>query len=142
MSNSPTLRTAAVMTAVLCLQSTAVAQNDDAKIAFFESKIRPVLIKECYSCHSAEAVKTKKLRGGLQLDTREGIRKGGDAGPAVVPGDPKKSFLFAKIEGAQDDFTDTCTVPGCGETMPPGTKLGGEQRATIRTWIEQGAKND
>lgn len=60
----------------------------------------------------------------------------------VVPGEPKKSFLFAKIEGAQDDFTDTCTVPGCGETMPPGTKLGGEQRATIRTWIEQGAKND
>lgn len=60
----------------------------------------------------------------------------------VVPGDPKKSFLFAKIEGAQDDFTDMCTVPGCGETMPPGTKLGGEQRATIRSWIEQGAKND
>lgn len=60
----------------------------------------------------------------------------------IVAGDPKKSFFFAKVEGAQDDFSDSCLVPGCGETMPPGTKLGGEQRTTIRTWIEQGAKNN
>jgi hypothetical protein len=60
----------------------------------------------------------------------------------IVAGDPKKSFFFAKIEGAQDEFSDACLVPGCGETMPPGTKLGGDQRSTIRAWIEQGAKNN
>src|SRR5262245_20530243 len=56
--------------------------------AFFEAKIRPVLVEHCYECHSAKA---KKLRGGLRLDTRDGMRKGGDTGPAVVPGRPEKS---------------------------------------------------
>jgi hypothetical protein len=60
----------------------------------------------------------------------------------VVPGDATKSFFFAKIEGTQADFADNCLVPGCGETMPPGSKLGTRERATIRAWIDQGAKND
>src|SRR5436309_5507794 len=53
-------------------------------VAFFEKKIRPVLVTECYGCHSSE--KVKKVRGGLALDTREGTRKGGDSGPVIVPG--------------------------------------------------------
>ena len=111
------------------LQSPVIAQPADAKgLALFESKIRPVLTKECYSCHSAEAVKTKKLRGGLQLDTREGIRKGGDAGPAVVPGDVKKSLLMAAIRHE-----------GKVENMPPKGKLSDEVIADFVRWIELGA---
>jgi hypothetical protein len=53
-------------------------QLDPRGLEFFEYKIRPVLIEHCYKCHSAEAAKEKKLRGGLQLDTREGLLRGGD----------------------------------------------------------------
>lgn len=60
----------------------------------------------------------------------------------IVPGDPAKSFFFAKIEGTQSDFSDKCLIPACGETMPPGSKLTTAQRATIRQWIADGAKND
>ena len=130
MSNSPTLRTALVMATLLCLQSSAGAQNTaDAKgAAFFESKIRPVLVKECYQCHSAEAARNKKLRGGLQLDTRDGIRKGGDGGPAVVPGDPKKSLLLAAMR--HDPAV---------EKMPPNGKLADGVIADFTKWIESGA---
>lgn len=66
---------------ILVLPGTvALAASDDT---FFETRIRPVLVEHGYECHSVEAGKSK---GGLQLDTREGIRTGGDTGPAVVPG--------------------------------------------------------
>src|SRR5437868_7591245 len=64
------------------------------QVAFFEKSIRPVLVKECYSCHATTA---EKVRGGLTLDTRDGTRKGGDSGPAVVPGDAKNSLLVQAI---------------------------------------------
>src|SRR5262245_60651459 len=57
---------------------------------FFEKRVRPVLVEHCYQCHSAQA---KKARGGLRLDSRAGLLKGGDSGPAVVPGEPGKSRL-------------------------------------------------
>jgi uncharacterized membrane protein len=56
----------------------------EAALHHFEKKVRPILVSHCYECHSADAV---EIRGGLALDTREGIRRGGDTGPAVVPGD-------------------------------------------------------
>ena len=59
------------------------------ELAFFESKIRPVLVEKCYQCHASG--EGNKLKGGLLLDSREGARKGGDTGPAVVPGDLAKS---------------------------------------------------
>jgi uncharacterized membrane protein len=59
------------------------ALGQDAGAEFFESRIRPVLAEHCYRCHSAEAAKAGKLKGGLQLDTRAGIRAGGETGPAV-----------------------------------------------------------
>ncbi len=72
----------------------STAQADDALTAeqtrFFESKIRPVLVRECYSCHSSEV---GQVRGGLWLDTIEGTRTGGDSGPAVVPGKLDESLL-------------------------------------------------
>src|SRR5262245_33549905 len=113
MNSSLTIRAFAMVLGLFCLHARAGAQPPDAKgLALFELKIRPVLVKECYQCHSAEAAKNKKLRGGLYLDTREGIRKGGDNGPAVVPSDVKKSLLL-----------DALRHEGKVEKMPPRGKL-------------------
>jgi hypothetical protein len=92
--------------------------------AFFENKIRPVLVEHCYSCHSPEA---KKIKGGLLLDTREGIRRGGDTGSAVVPGDVSQSLLMAAIRH-EDDLE-----------MPPKKKLPAEVIADFEKWIAMGA---
>src|SRR5262249_54982862 len=82
--------------------SPAAAGKEDADkaltpegAAFFEKKIRPVLVAECYGCHSPERV--KKVKGGLALDTREGLRKGGDSGPVIVPGSPSRSLLIKAL---------------------------------------------
>src|SRR5262245_49573809 len=63
---------------------------------FFEKQVRPLLIKHCYQCHSTEA---KVLKGGLHLDSRDGWMKGGDTGPAIVPGAPEESLLIEAIRG-------------------------------------------
>ena len=87
---------------VVLLASTSFAADKPAEdrkgLDFFESKIRPVLVRHCYKCHSAKAASTKMLKGGLQVDTRSGIRKGGETGPAVVPGQPGKSLLVAALK--------------------------------------------
>ena len=59
-------------------------------IVFFEKKIRPILVAHCYACHSDQAARIKKLRGGLRLDNREGVLKGGDSGAVIVPGISRK----------------------------------------------------
>ena len=66
----------------------------DKDIEFFEAKIRPILVQHCYECHSAAA---KEIQGGLRLDSRPGIRKGGETGAAVVAGQPGKSLLMAAL---------------------------------------------
>src|SRR4051794_18690510 len=73
---------------------TASAPDEKAGLEFFEKAIRPVLADKCYKCHSAEA---QKVKGGLLLDTREGIRDGGDSGHAVMPGNPGESLLLKAI---------------------------------------------
>jgi hypothetical protein len=80
---------------------------------FFETKVRPVLAERCYGCHSAEA---KKLKGGLRLDTPEGLRR--------VAGGP----LLAAVRWADEDLR-----------MPPDAKLPAAELADIETWIRQGA---
>ena len=102
----------------------ALATDGPSDFAFFESRIRPVLIEKCYSCHSAEA---EKVKGGLLLDTREGIRKGGDTAPAVVPGDVKGSLLVRAIH-YEDDLE-----------MPPKERLSAEVVADFEKWIATGA---
>jgi Protein of unknown function (DUF1553)/Protein of unknown function (DUF1549)/Planctomycete cytochrome C len=92
---------------------------------FFEKKIRPVLVDSCYSCHSADA---KKSRGGLKLDTREAILKGGDTGPALVPGQPKDSLLVKALGYGDPDLQ-----------MPPKGKLPAETIANFTKWIAMGA---
>ena len=67
-------------------------------VLFFETKIRPVLVQSCYQCHSEKAVAAKQLQGKLLLDSRDAIRKGGESGPAVVPGNPESSLLISAIK--------------------------------------------
>lgn len=93
---------------------------------FFEAKVRPVLVKHCYECHSAESGKSK---GGLVLDTKRGVREGGDSGAAVVAGDPEKSLLVAAIRHADSDL----------EMPPKGPKLAEQVIADIEQWIKAGA---
>jgi cytochrome c553 len=97
----------------------------DEQVAFFEKKIRPVLVAECYGCHSAKA---EKLKGDLRLDTRDGVRKGGDSGAAIVPGDPAKSLLIQAIKQTDKDLA-----------MPPKKKLSDAVIADFETWVTAGA---
>ena len=92
--------------------------------AFFETKIRPVLATQCYSCHST---KTEKLKGGLLLDTRDGLRAGGDSGASIVPGAPEKSLLIKALR-----HTD-------GLKMPPTQKLPAAVIADFEQWVRLGA---
>jgi hypothetical protein len=109
----------------------AVAQEavpTPEQLGFFEKKIRPVLAEHCYSCHSERA---EKIRGGLVLDTREGIRRGGDSGPAVVPGDLEASLLIEAVRYTNRDFA-----------MPPeksGGKLPAAVIADLEAWVKMGA---
>ncbi|MEO2042544.1 MAG: c-type cytochrome domain-containing protein, partial [Pirellulales bacterium] len=64
------------------------------ELHFFETKIRPVLVRECYGCHSSKA---GNVRGGLRLDTKERMLLGGATGPSVVPGDLEESWLYNAI---------------------------------------------
>src|SRR5215212_6769986 len=110
---------------VLLLRGVAAAQPPDAAgVEFFEKKIRPVLVQHCYACHSEEARKNKKLRGGLLLDTREGVLRGGDSGPALVPGKVKEGHLLAALRYDGD------------VTMPPSGRLSDEVVADFTRWVE------
>ena len=95
-------------------------------LQFFESKIRPVLVNECYACHSLEAKKNNKLEGELLLDSSTAMLKGGDTGPSIVPGDVKKSLLMAAIR--HESFE-----------MPPKSKLSKQVIADFEKWIQMGA---
>jgi len=113
---------------LLLLPGALRAQQSDAEregLEFFEKRIRPVLADACYSCHSA---KSEKLKGALFLDTREGALKGGETGPAVVPGDPEKSLLIKAVRHADPEFK-----------MPPKKKLPAQAVADLEAWVKMGA---
>lgn len=95
------------------------------QLAFFESKVRPVLADQCYECHSANA---KKVKGGLLLDSRVGLRKGGDTGAAITPGDPDASLFIQAVRHADKDLS-----------MPPKKMLPADQIADLEEWVRNGA---
>src|SRR5690242_470084 len=81
--------------AMLCpLFAVMAAEPTPAQLQFFENRIRPLLAENCYKCHSTQA---EKVKGRLLLDSREGVLKGGDTGPAIVPGDPENSLLIKAV---------------------------------------------
>lgn len=92
---------------------------------FFEKKVRPLLHSRCQSCHS---VASKKSRGGLRLDSRASILKGGDSGPAVVPGQPGKSLLIQAIRHEHESLA-----------MPLADKLPRGEIAILEEWVRRGA---
>jgi len=94
-------------------------------LAFFEKKIRPVLVQNCYKCHSASS---EEVQGELLLDTREGIRKGGLSGHAVAPKNLDESLLIEAIRYKDDDLA-----------MPPKEKLPDSVIADFEKWIMMGA---
>jgi mono/diheme cytochrome c family protein len=97
-----------------------------AGLEFFENKIRPILANNCYKCHSSQAA---KLKGGLSLEYHESILKGGDSGPALVPGNPDKSLLIKAVRYVDADLQ-----------MPPkGNKLTDAQVADLVAWVRMGA---
>src|SRR5262245_22065886 len=75
-------------------QGADIAPIRPEELHFFEKEVRPLLVKHCYQCHSAEA---KILKGGLLLDSRGGWMKGGDSGPAIVPGVPDESLIIEAV---------------------------------------------
>ena len=97
---------------------------DDAGNELFEKKVRPLLVQYCYACHSA---RVKKLKGGLLLDSREALLRGGENGPAIVPGQPEKSRLVRAIRYQDVDLQ-----------MPPKGKLPAAAIADLATWVQRG----
>ena len=97
-------------------------------VEFFEKKIRPVLASQCYECHSAEAATRGKLKGSLAVDSRAGLLKGGDTGPAIVPGKPGESLLLKALKHDANV-----------SAMPPKEKLLAAVIADFETWIGAGA---
>src|SRR5262249_42125075 len=95
------------------------------QVAFFEKKIRPVLVDQCGKCHSATA---EKLKGGLLLDTRDGLRKGGDSGPAVVPGNPDRSTLIKALRYTAESMK-----------MRPKAELPHDVIRDFEAWVKMGA---
>ncbi len=105
------------------LSSPCLAQRDAAETAFFEKKIRPVLVEHCYKCHAADA---RVVRGGLRVDSRDGLIAGGDSGAAIVPGQPENSLLLEALRYE-------------GFEMPPKGRLPDAVIADFETWIRNGA---
>ncbi len=103
--------------------SDAVATPEQEQ--FFEAKIRPVLATHCFKCHSGEV---EKIKAGLRLDSREGLRAGGDSGPAIVAGRPDASLLVRAIRYNDDELQ-----------MPPKGKLPAEAIADLEAWVKMGA---
>src|SRR5215204_6278160 len=91
---------------------------------FFEKKIRPILANNCYACHSS---KLKTPMGGLVLDSKAGLLKGGDSGPAIVPGKPTESLLLRALS-----YNDL------NLKMPPTGKLPDVVIADFEQWIAAG----
>ena len=107
--------------AALVLPMIACAGEADpltpGQIAFFEQRIRPLLIERCYSCHSD----AKKVNGGLRLDSRRGLIEGGDSGPAVSPGKPEESLLIKAVRYQDSNLQ-----------MPPEGRLAMAELAALK----------
>ena len=110
-----------ILSAIPC--SSAAAQGEEKKLAFFERRIRPVLVKHCYECHSADSAEVK---GGLLVDSREGLARGSDSGPAVVAGHPEDSII---LEALRYESVE----------MPPSGQLPDEVVADFERWVRMGA---
>ena len=118
------LRTFLLTVAVVSASALAVADDDFSAqdIEFFEGKVRPLLVKHCYDCHSTDA---EKLQAGLYVDSREGMIKGGDNGPAAIVGKPDESLLIDAVKYKSYE-------------MPPDKKLADNEIEILEKWVKKG----
>jgi len=114
-----------ILTVVASTSAPAQEPPEAQAVEFFEKKVRPILVERCHTCHSAQA---KKLKGGLRLDSRESALRGGDTGPAIVPGKPEKSPLVEAVTYTNVDLR-----------MPPKGKLADAEIAALAEWVRRGA---
>src|SRR3990172_11862826 len=98
------------------------SEEIQTKSEYFEMKIRPLLAEKCLPCHSASEL------GGLRLDSRERLLKGGKSGPAVIPGNPEKSLLVQVISGRHERLK-----------MPPNERLKEDEISALAGWVQSGA---
>ncbi len=103
-------------------QAQVLPDANAEQAAFFESKIRPVLVDNCLACHGSTS-----QNGELRLDSASAVMKGGNNGPSIVPGDPTKSLLITAVHQSGS------------LKMPPGKKLTPEQITNLEAWIKMGA---
>ena len=108
-----------------CVACAFASADEAGQLEFFESKIRPVLVKHCYRCHSTKAGKSK---GGLLLDSRHGWQVGGDSGPAIIPYKPQESLILLAINQS-----------GESSAMPPDDRLSEAVVKDFEAWIMAGA---
>src|SRR5271155_1433208 len=108
---------------LLLLGAALVGQAQEDPTEFFEARVRPVLANNCYSCHTASKL------GGLELDSRASLLKGGKSGPGMVPGKPTESILIKAVSQTDSRLK-----------MPMGSpKLKDEEIADLSHWVEIGA---
>jgi hypothetical protein len=117
------LRLVATLALVAFTAGAALGQVTPADEAFFETKVRPVLADSCFKCHGGA-----KTSGGLRVDSRAALVKGGKHGPALVPGAPDASLLLQAMRHSHDELR-----------MPPGQKLPNHVLADFAAWIKHGA---
>ena len=89
----------------------------------FTKKVKPLLARKCFDCHSAKA---EEVKSGLKLDTLEDIMKGGSMGPILVPGEPENSFILKALRYEEADYQ-----------MPPSGRLSDEDIAVVAKWIKE-----
>ena len=111
-----------VLRAAVAEEKAAISAAD---LEFFEKRIRPLLVANCYECHSA---KSKTLQGGLKLDSAPALAEGGDSGAVIVRGEPDKSPLIDAVRYENDQLQ-----------MPPTGKLAAEAIADLVEWARRGA---
>ena len=108
---------------VIAQEKPASPKLTPEQVEFFEKNVRPILVDRCYKCHSG---KSKDVKAGFRLDSRAALLKGGDSGPAIVPGDPDKSLLVKAVRYEANE-------------MPPNQKLKNAQIEAIERWVKIGA---
>src|SRR5438132_3928153 len=120
------MRRALILGILGCVQLAPLSWGDEPETRrqaeFFEAKIRPLLAENCFQCHG-----DKKQKGGLRLDSRAALLKGGDDGPVVIPGQPDNSRLIMAVRH-QGDLK-----------MPPKQKLSSQAIDALVLWVRMGA---
>ncbi len=119
----------AILLSTLWIANLAMGQSPESEASqfeFFEKRIRPLLVDQCYSCHSASS---EKIKGGLLLDSKESILRGGDTGPAMILGNAAGSLMIKAVHYKDPDLQ-----------MPPkNKKLSNRQIQDLELWINLGA---